>query len=113
MNNKCYHQGGMQRRLSARSSRVVESSRSGGGSDSELNHVTRTVPPKSEKQSWNDSVSQVLGCLLPHDFARLLVFPESEKDRLTKAVITSPLSEFDLANHYRLNPMATSHLSGG
>src|SRR5580693_1840150 len=37
--SRCYHQGGMQRRLSARSSGVVESSRSGGGSDSELNHV--------------------------------------------------------------------------
>src|ERR1700676_3593964 len=36
----CYHQGGMQRRLSARSSSVVESCRSGGGSDSELNHVS-------------------------------------------------------------------------
>src|SRR6202030_3849068 len=46
--SRCYHQGGMQRRLSARSSGVVESSRSGGGSDSELNHVTRMVPPKSE-----------------------------------------------------------------
>src|SRR5271165_1240992 len=37
--SRCYHQGGMQRRLSARSSGVVESSRSGGGSDSKLNHV--------------------------------------------------------------------------
>jgi hypothetical protein len=37
--SRCYHEGGMQRRLSARSSGVVESSRSGGGSDSELNHV--------------------------------------------------------------------------
>ena len=46
--SRCYHQGGMQRRLSARSSGVVESSRSGGGSDSELNHVTRVTPPKSE-----------------------------------------------------------------
>src|SRR6266478_393974 len=104
----------MQRRLSARSSGVVESSRSGGGSDSELNHVTRTVPPKV-KTIRNDFVSQVsgLGCLLPHDFARLLVFSESKKDRLTKPIITSPLSEFDLANHYRLNPVATSHLTAG
>src|ERR1700732_657441 len=39
--SRCYHQGGMQRRLSARASGVVESSRSGGGSDCELNHVTR------------------------------------------------------------------------
>src|SRR5271165_1675819 len=54
-----------------------------------------------------------LGCLIPHDFARLLVFSKSQKDRLTKAVIAPPLSEFDLANHYRLNPVATSHLSGG
>src|SRR5271165_1671272 len=112
--SRCYHQGGMQRRLSARASGVVESSRSGGGSDSELNHVTRTVPPKSETIR-NDFVSQVsrLCCLLSHDFARLLVFSESEKDRLTKAVIARPLSEFDLENHYRLHPMATSHLSGG
>ena len=77
--SRCYDQGGMQRRLSTRSSSVVEGSRSGGGSDSELNHVTRTVPPKV-KTIPNDFVSQVsrLGCLLPHDLARLLVFPESE-----------------------------------
>ena len=37
--SRCHHQGGMQRRLSARSSGVVESFRSGGGSDSELSHV--------------------------------------------------------------------------
>jgi hypothetical protein len=112
--SRCYHQGGMQRRLSARSSGVVESSRSGGGSDSELNHVTRTVPPKSENnpERFVSRVSR-LGCLLPHDFACLLVFSESEKDRPTKALIARPLSEFDLANHYWLNPMATSHLSGG
>ena len=66
--SRCHHQGGMQRRLSARSSSVVESCRSGGGSDSELNHVTRTVPPKV-KTIRNDFVSQVssLGCLLPHE----------------------------------------------
>ena len=87
--------------------------RSGRGSDSELNHVTRTVPPKSETIR-NDFVSQVsrLGCLLPHNFARLLVFSESEKDRLTEAVIARPLREFDLANHRRSDPMATFHFGG-
>ncbi len=54
-----------------------------------------------------------LVCGLPNYFARLLVFPESEKDRLTKAIITNPLSGFHLANQCRINPMATSHLSGG
>jgi hypothetical protein len=76
--------------------------------------VTQTVPPKV-KTIRNDFISQVsrLRSFLAHDFARLIVFPESEKDRLTKAIIARPFSEFDLANHYRLNPMATSHLSGG
>jgi hypothetical protein len=37
-----HHQGTMQKRLSVRSSGVVESPRSGGGSDSELSHV-RTI----------------------------------------------------------------------
>jgi len=46
--SRCHHQGGMQRRLSARPSGVVESFRSGGGSDSELNNVTRTLTPKSK-----------------------------------------------------------------
>src|SRR5271166_1494366 len=43
--SRCYHQGGMQRRLSARSSGVVESSRSGGESDSELilNQILRPI----------------------------------------------------------------------
>ena len=51
--------------------------------------------------------------MLPDHFGRVLVFPESEKDRLTKAIIPGPFGEFDLADHNRLNPMATSHLSGG
>ena len=49
--SRCYHQGGMQRRLSARSSGVVESSRSGGGSDSELNHVSEVMATVSYTES--------------------------------------------------------------
>ena len=41
--SRCDHQGRMQNRLSARSSGTLESSRSSGGSDSELSHV-RSIP---------------------------------------------------------------------
>jgi multiple sugar transport system substrate-binding protein len=35
----------------------------------------------------------------PASSARFLAFSDSEKERLTKAVIARPLNEFDLANH--------------
>jgi hypothetical protein len=35
-----------------------------------------------------------LAGLLPHYFVRMLVFPDSEKDRLTQAIIPRPLREF-------------------
>jgi hypothetical protein len=50
--------------------------------------------------------------LLPDHFVRVLVFPDSEKDGLTEAIIPGPLREFDLANQHRLNPMATLHFCG-
>jgi hypothetical protein len=48
-----------------------------------------------------------------NDVARVLVFPKSEKDRVTKTIITSPFRKFDLANNRRLNPTATLHLRSG
>jgi hypothetical protein len=35
------------------------------------------------------------------------------KDWLTETIISSPLGEFHLADHYRFHPMATSHFGGG
>src|SRR5271166_6456682 len=54
-----------------------------------------------------------LACLLPNDFARILVFPNSEKDWMPKVIISDPLCEFDLADHRRFNPMTTLHFGSG
>ena len=54
-----------------------------------------------------------LGCLLPNHFVRILVFPDSEKDRLTETVIPRPLREFYLADHRRFDPMTTLHFGSG
>ena len=51
--------------------------------------------------------------LLSNDFVRILVFPDSEKDWLTEAIIPGPLREFHLANHLRLHPMTTFHVGEG
>src|ERR1700719_403020 len=47
--------------------------------------------------------------LLPNHFVRVLVFPDSVKDWLTKTIIPGPLREFYLADHRRFDPMATLH----
>ena len=49
--------------------------------------------------------------LLPQHFLRILILPDSEKDLLPETVIPRPLCEFYLADHHRLDPMATLHLS--
>ena len=49
-----HHQSRMQKRLSARTSGPLESSRSGGGSDSELSHV-RTDEPRRGKSSRSEN----------------------------------------------------------
>ena len=54
-----------------------------------------------------------LHCLLPHHFLRILVLPDSKKDRLTETVIPRPFREFYLADHHRLDPMATLHFGSG
>ena len=46
-------------------------------------------------------------------FLRILVFPDSKKDRLTETVIPRPLREFYLADHHRLDPMAPLHFGSG
>jgi hypothetical protein len=40
-----------------------------------------------------------LGGLFPNHFVCVLVFPESEKDRLTEPIIERPLGEFYLTDH--------------
>jgi len=47
--------------------------------------------------------------LLPNHFARILVFPKSDKDRLAETVIPRPLREFYLADDYRFDPVTTFH----
>jgi hypothetical protein len=44
---------------------------------------------------------------------RSLVFPNSEKDRVTKTIIPRPFRKFDVANNRRLYPAATFHFGGG
>jgi hypothetical protein len=51
--------------------------------------------------------------LFPNNLARALVFPDTEKHRLTKAVVARPLCEFDLADHFRLHPTTTFHVGSG
>jgi hypothetical protein len=50
--------------------------------------------------------------LVSNHFVGILVFPNSKKDRLTKAIIPRPFREFYLADHYGFNPMATFHFGG-
>jgi hypothetical protein len=55
----------------------------------------------------------LLALILPNHFARILVFPDSEKNRLTETIIPGPLTKFHLADHFRFDPMATFHFGGG
>jgi hypothetical protein len=50
---------------------------------------------------------------LPNHFLRILVFSESEKDRLAESTIPRPFREFDLADESRLYPMAALHFGSG
>ena len=50
---------------------------------------------------------------LPNKLAGVLVLPDPEKHRLTKAVIARPLREFDLAEHFRLHPTTKFHVGSG
>jgi hypothetical protein len=45
---------------------------------------------------------------LPNNFFRILVFPDPEKDRLTKAVIPCPFRKFILADHHRFDPVTNA-----
>jgi hypothetical protein len=63
----------------------------------------------SNPNGSRDSSKMWLAGLLPHYFVRMLVYPDSEKDRLTQAIIPRPLREFHLADHNRFDPMATLH----
>jgi hypothetical protein len=40
---------------------------------------------------------------------RIFVCPDSEKNRVTKTIVSRPLSEFHLADDYRFNPFAPLH----
>ena len=45
-------------------------------------------------------------------FICILVFPDSKKHWLAETVIPRPFREFYLADHHRLNPVATLHFDG-
>ena len=51
--------------------------------------------------------------LLHNHFVRILVSPDTDKNRMTKTIISRPFSEFHLANHHRFDPTATFHFGGG
>ena len=43
----------------------------------------------------------------PNHLIRLLVLPDPKKDRLSESIIPRPFRKFNLANHHRLDPVAT------
>jgi hypothetical protein len=50
---------------------------------------------------------------LPNHFVRILVFPDSKKDRLPETIVPGPLRELHLTNDRRFNPNATLHFGDG
>jgi hypothetical protein len=52
-----------------------------------------------------------LACFLPNRFVRICFFPDSEKYRLTEAIIPSPRRKFCLADHARFDPMEMLHFA--
>jgi hypothetical protein len=64
--------------------------------------IESTGPPRAKRTNF-------LACLLSNDFVRILVFPNSEKDRMPETIISGPLFEFHLADHRRFNPPAAPH----
>jgi ribulose bisphosphate carboxylase small subunit len=49
-----------------------------------------------------DLTTLILNWLLPNNFVRIFVFPDSKKDRVTETIIPRPFSEFYLADHHDL-----------
>src|ERR1700730_480870 len=82
------------------------------GKDS-LNLRERSRPKRGLCDSPRFKAYKFLACLLSNDFARILVFPNSEIDRMPKTIISGPLCEFHLADHRRFNPVATPHFGSG
>jgi hypothetical protein len=56
---------------------------------------------------------KIPGDSLPNNFARIPAFLGSEKDGVTETMISGPLRELYLADHHRLDPMATPHFGSG
>jgi hypothetical protein len=54
-----------------------------------------------------------LACRLPNHLIRILILPNTKKDRLTKTVIPCPLRGLYLADHHGLNPATPFHFNGG
>ena len=50
--------------------------------------------------------------LLPNNFLRILVFPDSEKDRLAEPINPRPLRKFDITDNHPFNPDAPFHFGG-
>jgi hypothetical protein len=51
--------------------------------------------------------------LLSHYFVYILILPDPKKDRLARSIISRPFREFYLADHHRLDPVATPHFGSG
>jgi hypothetical protein len=57
------------------------------------------------------SDSNRLAHILLHHLIRILILPDPKKDRLSESVVSRPLREFDLADHYRSDPVSPPHFS--
>src|SRR5271166_3552485 len=75
--------------------------------------ILRSVSLLIRDRGIRRALAQVhLAYLLPNHFVRLLVFPESHKNRLTQTIIPRPLRKFYLADHHRFDQTATLHFRG-
>jgi hypothetical protein len=79
---------------------------------------SRSISPKVVSVSTADALcnSRVnvidSGKLFAHDINRLFVGPQPQEDRLSKLIVTGPLSELDLGDQHRLDPDTASHSRG-
>jgi hypothetical protein len=66
-----------------------------------------TAPPALVKP--NTKMKHDLVNHFPHHFVRILIFPNTKKDRLSESVISCPFRKFYLAHHHRLDPVTPFH----
>jgi hypothetical protein len=72
-----------------------------GLADLPVKRVLQNAPHELlRRESRPTRGTNCLTCPLANSLAGVLVLPDPEKHRLTKAVIARPLREFDLAEHF-------------